>query len=127
MGLYASYFRFVPALYLLIMFVIVPALCLAMSALFKASIAGGVIVLLVLLGALGFFEVAWWKGIPLNVAPLDGAPVCFKVLSKAQREEGAMALEAANAKIMGLDVEARESSADATPAGAEQEGGSAVV
>merc|ERR1712046_446372 len=109
-GLYASYFRFVPALYLLAAFVFLPGICLAMSALFKASVAGGVFVLLLLLGAVGFFEVAWWKGIPLNKAPLDGTPVCFRVLSKEQREEGVLALEAANAAIMGMSVEGAEKS-----------------
>jgi len=105
LGLYASYFRFVPGLYLLAAFVVLPGICLAMSALFKASVAGGVFVLLLLLGAVGFFEVAWWRGIPLNKAPLDGTPLCFQVLSKAQREEGVLALEAANAAIMGMGVE----------------------
>merc|ERR1712048_630134 len=105
LGLYASYFRFVPALYLLVAFVVVPGICLAMSVLFKASVAGGVFVLLLLLGAVGFFEVLWWRGIPLNKAPLVGTPLCFKVLSKAQREEGVLALEAANAAIMGMGVE----------------------
>merc|ERR1712110_703675 len=41
LGLYASYFRFVPGLYLLAAFVVLPGICLAMSALFKASVAGG--------------------------------------------------------------------------------------
>merc|ERR1712232_442670 len=35
LGLYASYYRFVPALYLLAAFVFLPGICLAMSALFK--------------------------------------------------------------------------------------------
>merc|ERR1711976_860145 len=110
LGLYASYYRFVPALYLLVAFVFIPGICLAMSELFKASVAGGAFVLLLLLGAVGFFEVAWWRGIPLNKAPLDGTPVCFKVLSKEQREEGVLALEAANAAIMGMSVEEAEQS-----------------
>merc|ERR1712137_48640 len=65
LGVYASYFRFVPGLYILIMFAIVPATCVAMSELCKASIAGGVIVVLILLAGLSFFEVAWWRGVLL--------------------------------------------------------------
>merc|ERR1712203_288155 len=64
LGLYASYFKFVPALYIFTGFVVVPGVCLLMSALFKASTAGGVIVLLLLLGLFSLFEVAWWRGIP---------------------------------------------------------------
>merc|ERR1712050_336293 len=48
LGLYASYFRFVPALYIFTGFVVVPGVCLLMSALFKASIAGGMVVLFLL-------------------------------------------------------------------------------
>merc|ERR1719221_2295177 len=114
LGLYASYFRFVPALYIFTGFVVVPGVCLLMSELFKASIAGGMIVLLVLLGLFSFFEVAWWRGIPLGKSPLDGMPICMKVLTKEQREEGTLALEAANAKIMGLDAETPKGNAAAT-------------
>merc|ERR1712228_965708 len=105
LGLYASYYRFFPILYIFTSFVVVPGLCVSVSELFKASVAGGVIVLILILGAVGGFEFAWLRGIPLNKPPLDGTPICMKVLTKEQREEGVIALEVANAKVMGLDVE----------------------
>merc|ERR1712039_51469 len=46
LGLYASFYRFTPPLYILMMFVIVPLIGIAVSATFDASVAGGVILLL---------------------------------------------------------------------------------
>jgi len=88
LGLYASYYRFVPLAYIFLAFVILPGICLGVSALYGASIAGGVILTLLLLGGLVGFEVFWWmKG-------------CYMVLSKEQREEGERELALANAKLM---------------------------
>lgn len=74
LGLYASFFRFVPALYIAIAFLLVPAVALAVSILFEASLVAGIIVTLLLLAALSGF--AWWwvkKG-------------CYLVLSQEARE-----------------------------------------
>jgi len=98
LGLYASYYRAFPPLYILAAFVLAPALLLALSAAFKASVAAGIVVLLVILGAAGAFELAWLRGLPCL---LGGTPVCLKVLSEEQREEGERALEAANQEMIG--------------------------
>jgi len=105
LGLYASYFRFVPILYLLIAFVGVPGICLLINATFQASVAGGVVFLLIMLIALGVFEFMWLVGIPI------GRPLYLKVLSKEQREQGKRDLLQANNEIMGItdkDVEQPE-------------------
>jgi len=76
LGLYASFYRFFPVLYLLVAFVLVPGVCLGVSAIFSASIAGGIIVLLFLLAALGLFEYIWLVGIrgdPLLQGLVQGA------------------------------------------------------
>eukprot|EP00416_Gambierdiscus_australes_P012304 CAMPEP_0171147984 /NCGR_PEP_ID=MMETSP0766_2-20121228/148339_1 /TAXON_ID=439317 /ORGANISM="Gambierdiscus australes, Strain CAWD 149" /LENGTH=586 /DNA_ID=CAMNT_0011611893 /DNA_START=56 /DNA_END=1816 /DNA_ORIENTATION=- len=85
LGLYASYYRAVPAIYILVSFVIVPGIALGISALFGASVAGGVIVLIIVLAALGGF-IFWWA--------FKGG--CYKVISKEQREERQQELEQAN-------------------------------
>eukprot|EP00441_Pelagodinium_beii_P040340 CAMPEP_0197636494 /NCGR_PEP_ID=MMETSP1338-20131121/11980_1 /TAXON_ID=43686 ORGANISM="Pelagodinium beii, Strain RCC1491" /NCGR_SAMPLE_ID=MMETSP1338 /ASSEMBLY_ACC=CAM_ASM_000754 /LENGTH=575 /DNA_ID=CAMNT_0043208731 /DNA_START=41 /DNA_END=1768 /DNA_ORIENTATION=- len=74
LGLYASFWRLVPLLYILVMFLAVPAVALGISLLFGISLAAGVVVLFLTLTALGTFLVWWNKG------------GCYKVLSKKQRE-----------------------------------------
>jgi sodium-dependent phosphate cotransporter len=96
LGLYASHFRFVPALYILVAFLLIPLICLGIGAVFDASIAGGVVLLLVVLAAVGVFVTAWVIGIP------PGNALCYKVLSKEDREQGKIDLDKANAEIMGL-------------------------
>merc|ERR1712232_879827 len=49
LGLYASYFRAFPLIYIFIAFVVLPGICLGVSELFKSSVGGGVVVLLFLL------------------------------------------------------------------------------
>merc|ERR1712190_654036 len=89
LGLYASYFRIVPAVYLGIAFVVVPGLCLGVSEIFKASVGGGVVVLLILVSLLACFEILWLRGFAFGDYPLlNGTPWCFKVLSQQQREAG---------------------------------------
>lgn len=94
LGLYASFYRFVPVVYILVAFVVIPGIFLAVSAIIDASVAGGIIVLLFVLAGLGVFEYMWWIGYPA------GNPLCYRVLSKESREEGEKALAAANAEIM---------------------------
>lgn len=43
LGFYASYWRLVPLLYILVMFLAVPGLCLAISVLYGASLAAGIV------------------------------------------------------------------------------------
>ena len=87
LGLYAAFYRAVPVVYLLVVFVLVPLLALAVCAALGASVAGGVVLLLVLLLALAAFEFWWWR---------QG---CYRVLSEEQRSEGKLTLERANAEL----------------------------
>lgn len=94
LGLYASFYRAVPGYYILGAFVLMPGICLGVSSLFRASLAGGVVVLLVLLGGFGAFEFWWIR--------LGG---CYKVLSKEAREEGKRQLQIADRQIRGEGAE----------------------
>jgi len=102
LGLYASFYKSVPMVYILVSFVLVPAVALGVSLAFGAHIALGVILLLLVVGALATFELWWWKGIPL------GNPGSLKVLSAEQRVQSASDLLQSNAKIMGVTVEEYE-------------------
>eukprot|EP00929_Paragymnodinium_shiwhaense_P020682 TRINITY_DN136_c0_g1_i6.p1 TRINITY_DN136_c0_g1~~TRINITY_DN136_c0_g1_i6.p1 ORF type:complete len:625 (+),score=153.57 TRINITY_DN136_c0_g1_i6:76-1950(+) len=95
LGLYASYYVAFPAVYIIIMFAVVPGVCLLISAIYGASIAGGVLVTLAGLAGLAAFEYLWWVGHP------KGEALCYKVLSKEQREAGEAALKAANDALTG--------------------------
>lgn len=75
LGFYASYWRLVPLIYILVMFVAVPGICLLISLLYSASVAGGVVVTLLFLGAVGGL-IFWW-------VKLGG---CYKVVSLEERE-----------------------------------------
>jgi len=87
LGLYASYYRFVPIIYIFAAFVILPGICLGISALYDQSVAGGVIVTVVFVFALIGFEVFWCiKG-------------CYLVLSKEQRENRATELKLADSTL----------------------------
>ncbi|CAE7393841.1 SLC34A1 [Symbiodinium sp. CCMP2592] len=81
LGFYASYWRLVPLIYILVMFVALPGVALAISLLYGASIAGGIVVTLLALGVVAGFIAWWWK---------DG---CYRV-SKQQREERAAEIAA---------------------------------
>merc|ERR1712232_1437398 len=98
LGLYASFFRWIPAAYIFTAFVVVPGICLLLSAAFDASVVGGIFFLFALLAAVGAFEFLWWVGYPI------GEPLSLKVLTQEQRDQGIRALAAANAAIVG-DVE----------------------
>mmetsp|Transcript_37959 Transcript_37959/g.47046 ORF Transcript_37959/g.47046 Transcript_37959/m.47046 type:complete len:538 (-) Transcript_37959:87-1700(-) len=74
LGFYASYWRFVPLLYILVMFVAVPGITLAISLLYDASVIGGIVVTLLALGAVAGL-VFWWVRIG-----------CYKVVSQEERE-----------------------------------------
>merc|ERR1712113_295628 len=58
LGLYASHFRIIPALYLFVAFVVVPGICLGVGQIVKASVGGGVVVILLLIVLVVFFEFA---------------------------------------------------------------------
>jgi len=77
LGLYASFYRATPLIYILLAFVVAPATLLGMTALFSATTAGGIALVIVLLGAVGGFEFWWiWRG------------GCYRLISKEDREKG---------------------------------------
>ena len=82
LGFYASYWRLVPLIYILVMFVALPGVTLAISLLYGASIAGGIVVTLLALGVVAGFIAWWWMG------------GCYRVVSKEQREERAAEIAA---------------------------------
>jgi len=96
LGLYASHYRGFPAVYVLVAFVGVPGVLLGLSAIYDASVAGGVVVTLILLAALVGFEFWWLR--------LGG---CYKVLSEEARRERQEALEAADAELAETDQAAQ--------------------
>merc|ERR1712019_141871 len=96
LGLYASYYRFVPILYILVCFLALPGLFLAVAMSCRAHIVVGLLVVLVVLAALGAFEFWWWKGIGA------AGPGCYRVLSKQDREKGEQTLVESNAAMMGI-------------------------
>merc|ERR1719394_280456 len=95
LGLYAAHFKFVPAAYLAFMFLLVPGVCLGIAAVFGASIAGGMVLLLLVLVPVAVFVKAWTIGIPA------GNALCYKVLSHEAREQGQHDLARANAEVLG--------------------------
>merc|ERR1712061_165747 len=95
LGLYASYYRFVPGLYILVAFILVPGTCLGISQLFEVSVSIGAIVLVLVLACFSAFEFWWLIGYPIGNA---GA---YKVLSKEERAKGEAELSAANDALRG--------------------------
>ena len=96
LGFYASYWRVVPLVYILVMFVAVPGLGLLISLLYSASVAGGVVVTLLALGALAGLIFWWYKF------------GCYKVVSQEERDARKAEME----KEMG-DLEEAESAGPA--------------
>jgi len=74
LGFYASYWRMVPLLYILIMFLVVPGVALGISLLFGASLAAGITALAVAVVSLTALLI-WWN--------MGG---CYRVVSRAERE-----------------------------------------
>ena len=74
LGFYASYWRFVPLIYILTMFVAVPGISLAISLLYTASVAAGIVVTLLALGGVAGL-IFWWVKVG-----------CYKVVSQEERD-----------------------------------------
>jgi len=91
LGLYAAHYKLLPAIYIAITFVALPGLCLLLRELFQASIPGGTVVLIFVLGCAAVFEYLWLIGVP------RGNALCYKVLSREARGEAAASLEALEA------------------------------
>jgi len=97
LGLYASYYRITPLLYILVMFILVPLIFLGVSAAIDASVAGGVILFLFVLTGIGVGAFFWSVGYPM-----DGEhALCYKVLSKEQRKDGEEELAKVTADLIG--------------------------
>jgi len=100
LGLYASFYRVVPLVYVLAAFVLLPGVALGVSSLFDASVAGGVILLLVIIAAFAGFEFWWvWMG------------GCYKVISKEDRVTGWEECEKHQKEILDEQVGAQEADA----------------
>merc|ERR1712060_851967 len=93
LGLYASYYRFTPLYYVLGAFVVLPLLALGVSEVINASVAGGVVLVLMIVGAAGAFVIWWtrWGG-------------CYKVLSEEDRVERQRVLDEADAELRAAEV-----------------------
>ncbi|CAJ1440587.1 unnamed protein product, partial [Effrenium voratum] len=74
LGFYASYWRLVPLIYILVMFLALPGVVLGISLLFEVSVVLGTAVLICTLLALAAL-VVWWNRIG-----------CYKVVSQEERE-----------------------------------------
>jgi len=105
LGRYASYYRFVPALYIVVVFLVLPAVFLAISQLFYVSLAGGIVALVVFLAAIAVLEFWWWKG-------FSGKSGALMILSEEQRYQGHKELVAANSRMMGITEEQWEREAN---------------
>lgn len=103
LGLYASFYRATPPLYILVMFVIVPLVFIGVSAVIDASVVGGTIMCMFVLIGIGTLIFLWCYGYPLqNAEGEKGAnALCYRVLSKEQRAAGEAELAAANAELIG--------------------------
>ena len=75
LGFYASYWRLVPLIYILVMFVAVPGVCLLISLLYGSSVAGGVVLTILAVAVVAAF-IYWWNF-------MGG---CYKVVSKEERD-----------------------------------------
>jgi len=98
LGLYAAHFRLVPAIYVVLVFVLCPGILLGVSALFSSSVPCGVAASALLAAAIGAFEF-WWTR-------LGG---CYRVLPEQAREAGRRALRRADRELAGY-AEAGEAS-----------------
>jgi hypothetical protein len=75
-----------PPIYILVAFVAFPGLCLCVALAIKASVAGGICLLFIVLVALLLVIVWWIHGWPCLPEPFS-APICYKVLSEERRKE----------------------------------------
>mmetsp|Transcript_53971 Transcript_53971/g.87958 ORF Transcript_53971/g.87958 Transcript_53971/m.87958 type:complete len:547 (+) Transcript_53971:74-1714(+) len=104
LGFYASYWRLVPLIYILVMFVAVPGICLLISLLYSASVAGGVVVTLLFLGVVAGL-IFWW-------VKLGG---CYKVVSLEEREARKAEMEQEMGEVKDAAGVAAEAPNDAAP------------
>jgi len=105
LGLYARHLRLTPLIYLFTAFVLVPGMCLGIGFVFNASVAGGWVLLLLVLVALIAFELLWLIGLPKT------GPLCYKVLPKELRVQGAESIKTPT------DDKAADSVSEARPQG----------
>jgi len=107
LGLYASYYRLVPLIYILVVFVAIPGVCLGISAMFNVSLAGGIVVLAVVLLIVAAFEFWWIR--------LGGS---YRVLSETAREKAKEKLKQAMEEFTPAVEPAVQRGASATEPGA---------
>lgn len=99
LGLYSAQYRWSPLAYVLVTFLIVPAVAFGVMESYVASIALGVILTLLVVAAVAAWAVWWNVGIPVGNAG------CYKLLSKEDREKLDRELLEDNAKVSGMTPE----------------------
>jgi len=99
LGTYTCLYKWAPLAYICLCFLIIPAVSFGVVETYNASIAGGVVLTLFVLVAVAVFVVAWNIGIPA------GNALCYKVMSKENRERFNQELLEDNARIGGITVE----------------------
>merc|ERR1719210_77343 len=110
LGLYASFYRFVPLVYIFVAFFIMPGVLLGVSAMFDVHVAAGVVLLICVLALFVVFELWWIKGLFMQSI----TPGCYKVLSAEDRNKRNMELEQINREILGLDDEKEQRDTETT-------------
>jgi sodium-dependent phosphate cotransporter len=99
LGVYCCRYKWAPLAYICLCFLVIPAVAFGVVETFNASIAGGVVLTLIVVAASAAFGVAWCIGIP------RGNALCYKVLSKEDREKFERELLEDNARIGGITPE----------------------
>lgn len=99
LGLYSCKYKFAPLIYIATCFLVVPAVAFGIMEVFKASVGGGVVLVLLFLAVLAAWIVWWNFGIPLGNAG------CYRLMSKEDRVKFDRELLEDNARIAGLTPE----------------------
>jgi len=99
LGQYASVYRIVPGIYILVSFLVLPGLMLCVALAFYSSVILGVILLLVIIGVFAVFEYWWLKGFG------TAGPGCLRLIPLEDRQRARKELIASCAKMMGVSEE----------------------
>lgn len=99
LGLYAAQYRFAPLVYVLVTFLIIPAIAFGVMESYTAGVGVGVILTLIVLAGFAAWAVWWNIGIPVGNAG------CYRVMSKEDRETRDRELLEDNAKVSGMTAD----------------------
>jgi sodium-dependent phosphate cotransporter len=99
LGTYTCLYKWAPLAYICLCFLVIPAVSFGVVETYNANIAGGVVLTLFVLGGVAALVVAWNIGIPV------GNALCYRVMSKEDREKFDRELLEDNARIGGITPE----------------------